>query len=204
MSLQVVYVLSNPAMPGFIKIGKTLLEDVSLRLAQLYTTGVPFPFELIFACKVPNADEVEKALHKAFAPYRANPKREFFNIDPQQAVAILKLLHVEDATQEIDSMVSSITDEEVQAAQQYKARRPNLNFSEMGIPIGAVLHFTESDATVAVVSPKKVMLGGEELSLTAATRKLLALDYSVAPGPYWSYEGKRLQDIYNETYVSEA
>jgi len=52
MALQVVYVLTNPAMPNLVKIGMTELQDVNQRLAQLYTTGVPFPFELAFACKV--------------------------------------------------------------------------------------------------------------------------------------------------------
>lgn len=204
MQLQVVYVLTNPAMPNLVKIGKTELQDVNVRLAQLYTTGVPFPYDLAFACKVPNADEVERALHKAFAPNRVNPKREFFNINPDQAIAILKLLHVEDATVEIANMASTIPDEEVQAAKQYKARRPNLNFAEMGIPTGSVLHFTESDATVTVANDKKVYLSGEQLSLTAATRQLLQLDYSVQPGPYWTYEGKSLRDIYNETYVQDS
>ena len=200
MALQVVYVLTNPAMPGFVKIGKTLIEDVNQRLGQLYTTGVPFPFELAFACKVPNADEVERALHRAFAPNRANPRREFFNIEPDQAIAILKLLHVEDATAEIESMPTAIPAEEVEAGKQYKARRPNLNFKEMGISVGSVLHFTESDATVTVSSERKVRLGDGELSLTAATRELLGLDYSVAPGPYWTYDGKSLRVIYEQTY----
>ena len=204
MALQVVYVLTNPAMPGFVKIGKTLLEDVSQRLAQLYTTGVPFPFQLAFACKVPNADEVEKALHRAFAPYRANPKREFFNIDAEQAIAILKLLHVQDATAEIAQLPTSIPAEEVQAGQQYTARRPNLNFTEMGIPVGSVLHFVEGDATVTVSGDKKVLLHGEEMSLTAATRQLLNLEYNVAPGPYWTYDGKLLRHIYDETYGGTA
>jgi hypothetical protein len=200
MPLQVVYVLTNPAMPGFIKIGKTLIEDVNQRLAQLYTTGVPFPFELAFACKVPNADEVERALHKAFAPNRVNPRREFFNIEADQAIAILKLLHVEDATREIAGMQSAIPAEEVEAGLQYKSRRPNLNFREMGISVGSLLQFTESDATVAVSSERKVILAGDELSLTAATRQLLGLDYSVQPGPYWTFEGKSLRAIYEETY----
>ncbi len=200
MALQVVYVLTNPAMPGFVKIGKTLIEDINQRLGQLYTTGVPFPFELAFACKVPNADEVERALHRAFAPNRANPRREFFNIEPDQAIAILKLLHVEDATAEIESMQTAIPAEEVEAGKQYKARRPNLNFKEMGIATGSLLHFTESDATVMVSSERKVRLGDDELSLTAATRQLLGLDYSVAPGPYWTYEGKSLRVIYEQTY----
>ena len=204
MQLQVVYVLTNPAMPNLVKIGKTELQDVATRLAQLYTTGVPFPFDLAYACKVPNAGEVERALHRAFAPNRVNPKREYFSIEADQAIAILKLLHVEDATNEISSMASTIPDEEVQAANQYKARRPNLNFTEMGIPVGALLNFSESDATVTVVSDRKVYLNGEQLSLTAATRQLLQLDYSVAPAPYWTFEGKSLSDIYNETYVQES
>ena len=199
MALQVVYVLTNPAMPGFVKIGKTLLEDVSQRLAQLYTTGVPFPFELAFACKVPNADEVEKALHRAFAPNRVNPKRKFFSIEPDQAIAILKLLHVEDATAEIAQLPTGISLDETEASKQYKARRPNLNFKA-----GSVLYFTESDATVLVSSDKKVMLNGEEMSLTAATRELLGLDYNVAPSGYWTYEGKSLNTIYNDTYGQEA
>ena len=73
----------------------------------------------------------------------------------------------------------------------------------MGIPDGAVLHFTEGASTVTVISERKVQLDGAEMSLTAATRQLLGLDYSVAPGPYWSYEGRVLRDIYNATYSRE-
>lgn len=204
MSLQVVYVLTNSAMPNLVKIGMTELQDVNLRLGQLYTTGVPFPFELAFACKVTNAAEVERALHKAFAPNRVNPKREFFSIHVDQAIAILKLLHVDDATQEIEAMTSGVLLEEVQAAEQYKARRPNLNFAEMGIPLGAMLHFVDSDATVTVASHRKVLLNSAEMSLTAATRELLGLDYNVAPNPYWVFNGKSLREIYDETYVDES
>ncbi len=39
---RIVYVLSNAAMPGLVKIGMTASEDAEARLAQLYTTGVPF------------------------------------------------------------------------------------------------------------------------------------------------------------------
>jgi hypothetical protein len=203
MSLQVVYVLTNPAMPGFVKIGKTLIEDVSQRLSQLYTTGVPFPFELAFACKVPNAEEVERALHRAFAPNRANPRREFFNIEADQAIAILKLLHVGDATQEIASMQSGIPADEMEAARQYKARRPNMNFKEMGIPTGATLRFRDGDAVVTVTGDRKVSLDGEETSLTAATRQLLGITHSVQPSPYWSFENKSLSAIYEETYAPQ-
>ena len=50
--MNVVYVLTNSAMPGLVKIGHTTQEDANVRIGQLYTTGVPVPFELKFACKV--------------------------------------------------------------------------------------------------------------------------------------------------------
>ena len=105
--LDIVYVLSNSAMPGLVKIGRTAHDDPQARLSQLYTTGVPVPFDIEYACRVPNATEVERALHAAFAPQRINPRREFFEIDPDQAIAILKLLNVEDATSDFCLLYTS-------------------------------------------------------------------------------------------------
>jgi T5orf172 domain len=204
MALSVVYVLSNPAMPGLVKIGKTHNDDAATRMAQLYTTGVPFPFDVEFVCRVKNPDEVERALHLAFAPHRVNPKREFFQIDASQAIAILKLLHVKDETREFQDPSPSIDESETQAAEQFRKRRPNQNFEEMNIPFGSLLTCTVADQTVTISGPKKVIYNGEETSLTAATRSILNLDYSVAPLPYWSYDGRSLKDIYEETYPTES
>jgi hypothetical protein len=200
--LSVVYVLTNSAMSGLVKIGRTSQEDANGRIAQLYTTGVPVPFTLEFACKVPNAEEVEKALHIAFAPWRVNPKREFFRMEAHQAIAILKLLHVEDATAEVSHQPTGLDPESVEAADQLKARRPNLNYVEMGIPIGEVLQTTHGPVTVTVVGARKVMLGDEEVSLTEATRQVLGIDYNVAPAPHWLYKGRSLSELYEATYGS--
>ena len=54
-----VYVLTNPAMPNIVKIGKTT-RNVELRLADLYSTGVPLPFECEYAAKVKDVDKTEK------------------------------------------------------------------------------------------------------------------------------------------------
>ena len=43
--VNIVYVLTNPAMPGLVKIGMTDRDDVQRRMSDLYTTGVPLPFE---------------------------------------------------------------------------------------------------------------------------------------------------------------
>jgi hypothetical protein len=83
----IVYVVTNPAMPGLVKIGWTENTDAKIRIDQLYTTGVPVPFEIAYACKTSRGEEVEKALHTAFAPHRVNPKREFFRIDIAQSLS---------------------------------------------------------------------------------------------------------------------
>ena len=78
----IVYLLTNPVMPGLVKIGMTTRDDIDARLKELYTTGVPVPFECQFACKVDKKDcvKIEHALHTAFAPQRVNANREFFRI----------------------------------------------------------------------------------------------------------------------------
>jgi hypothetical protein len=155
-----VYVLTNPAMPGLVKIGRT--EDcATTRIAQLYTTGLPFPFNLEFACRVADHNEVENALHIAFAPYRVNPRREFFKIEPVQAIAILKLLHTDDATAEVAAEVvtevnaepgevQKDVEEGAKAGERYRQRRPNMNFREMNIPVGAILTSTVNEMEVTV------------------------------------------------------
>ena len=48
-----VYFLTNPVMPNMVKIGNTK-RDVKLRLADLYSTGVPLPFKCDYITKLIN------------------------------------------------------------------------------------------------------------------------------------------------------
>ena len=71
-----VYVLTNPAMPNMVKIGKTT-RNVELRLADLYSTGVPLPFECEYAAKVRDVDKTEKAFIRHFHQIELIPKESF-------------------------------------------------------------------------------------------------------------------------------
>ena len=196
----IIYVLTNPAMPGIVKIGKTARE-IETRLSELYSTGVPVPFECVFAGKVSDIDKVEKAFHLAFAPYRINPKREFFQIEAEQAIAMLELMTTEDVTPALQKEADEVDIESKEASRKLKARRPSYNFLEMGIPIGSILNFTQlPQESVEVANERRVSFKGEIISLTAVTKELLNVNYRIAPGPYWTYQGKVLKDIYNETY----
>lgn len=90
----IVYVLSNPWMPGLVKIGKTTSKRLKDRMRNLYGTGVPEPFKVEYSCSLglDEYSEVEAALHNAFADQRVNKNREFFQIDPQRVIPILEFL----------------------------------------------------------------------------------------------------------------
>ncbi len=204
MEKQIVYVLTNPAMPNIVKIGKTTQSDVSIRMSQLYSTGVPLPFECAYAVEVEDCSKVETALHIAFDPSRVNPKREFFNIEPEQAIAILKLLGNKEVTPQVnESLNRDVTEAEKDSAKKAK-KRPQMNYQEMGIEIGSILEYIEdSSITVEVISNKKILYNNEEMSLTRATKEILGLDYAVQPARHWLYNGKSLRDLYDETYSLE-
>jgi len=206
-SLQIVYVLTNSAMPGLVKIGKTTQDEVDLRMKQLFSTGVPVPFECVFACRVPDASVVERALHHAFGQTRINPTREFFRIEPDRVVSILKLLHVEEITEELEkSIESDATQADLQAAEQLKiSRRPRMDFVELGVPLGSVLVYRDGIAQATVLTPKTVIFEGAECSLTMATRRVQGKpeDYPLQPAPYWTYNGSTLKEIYDNVYVVE-
>lgn len=62
----IIYILTNEAMPGYVKIGKTTtgLEQRVNELSR--STSVPLPFTCFYACTVNDCHFVEKQLHEAF------------------------------------------------------------------------------------------------------------------------------------------
>lgn len=79
-----VYVLSNPAMPGVVKIGRSKNGGKS-RASALYQTGVPTPFILEFEILVDDSAGVESMAHQKLAEKRVYNGREFFAVDPTKA-----------------------------------------------------------------------------------------------------------------------
>ena len=80
----IVYVLKTNTYTKdgkeIIKIGFTN-QDINKRVNQLYTTGVPFEFQVYRSYKTKNFIELELALHKLLDPYRITKSREFFTED---------------------------------------------------------------------------------------------------------------------------
>src|SRR5574343_326823 len=96
-NMNIIYILTNVAMPGYIKIGKT--NDLDRRVKELSRhSGVPLPFEVFYAAEVADMDFVEKKLHEAFGRTRVAENREFFTETPERVVADIKLAEVRDDT----------------------------------------------------------------------------------------------------------
>lgn len=209
----IVYVLANAGMPGLLKIGRTDQEGPNQRMSQLYTTGVPYPFECVKAIEVADTEDLEKALHKAFAPARVNARREFFDLKADQVLAILEAwLGGKDATPRAAREVAEGTEEaDREAIKQAKRRRPSLDFFRLGIRVGEILKFIDprenaSENTESleakVVGNRKVLFQEEEMYLTRATLRALGEpdDKPIRPTPLWSYNGRNLQDLYDELH----
>ncbi len=200
----IVYVLTNPAMPGLVKIGKTS-RAMDARLNELYSTGVPLPFECAYAARVPDEGKVEQAFHQAFGPYRVNPKREFFTIEPEQAIALLRLMEIEDVTPSIRQEADTVDVDAKSASERLKkSRRPVMNYLDMGLPVGACLLYQDGTTTCTVVDGRHVNFNGKDHFLSAITADLMGIPgQPIHGGRYWSYEGRNLLELYEEVYGSD-
>lgn len=84
-----VYVLSNPSIPGLVKIGRTD-RPVEERAAELSRdSGVLEPFEIEAYFAVDDADTAENEVHRALSVYR-KPDREFFLLDVKRAIGLVE------------------------------------------------------------------------------------------------------------------
>jgi len=83
-----VYLLRNETMPGLVKVGKTtrLPDD---RSDDLFTTGVPAPFEVLAAVYSDDMDALERTVHEELSAVRVSDRREFFRIEPAEAIKTL-------------------------------------------------------------------------------------------------------------------
>ena len=122
----IVYILTNPSMDGYIKIGKTK-QTIDKRIKNLYSTGVPLPFSCYYACEVEDMDLVEKRLHEAFEDMRVNPKREFFEISPDKVYKVLSLLAVKEVVPIENNYEDAIEEKAINKAVEKRAR---FNFKE--------------------------------------------------------------------------
>lgn len=88
-----VYILTNPSFrEDWVKIGKSS-RPVDVRSKELDNTAVPLPFEIFATMKTAKYNEAEKLVHRyieRFTNLRIRNNREFFNVQPEEALEIFR------------------------------------------------------------------------------------------------------------------
>lgn len=196
----IVYILTNEAMPGLVKIGCTSV-DLATRIKQLYSTpGVPLPFELFYACEVNNGLVVERKLHDAFSDHRVSKSREFFRLAPERAKAALSLAEIREVKLGDEIFETTEAKAEVEAAK----RRGRFRLSMLGIVPGTRLQLAKDPNIICTTFDdiNKVEYLGDVTSLSDAAlqaHESLGDEWPAISGPWaWTYNGKRLDDLRRE------
>ena len=186
----IVYILSNPSLPGLVKIGQTV--NLQQRLSNLFNTSVPTPFKCVYAKKVQNYKEVEKKLHKGLNKDRVNKNREFFRIPEEDVINFLELIPGENVTPK-----SEIFEDKVDEVAFKEQSRIGLRFNFLSADIkkGSTLEFIDDESIICkVISNTKVEFEGKEHSLSSAAliaKNSLGFTWKTIAGPLkWMYKGE--------------
>ena len=190
----IVYILTNESMPGYLKIGYTQGSsevDVTKRMSELHTTGVPLPFECVYAAVVADAQKIEKQLHTVFEKDRTSPRREFFECKVRSAKAALEIAGGRDVTP--GKPPEDDADGELVVVRPPK--RPPLKFSMVDIDPGTELAFLRNESvTCTVADDQLVQYKDKTTALSPLTRDLLGYATTPAGGDYWLYDGETLNE----------
>ena len=195
---KIVYILTNQAMPGIIKIGITD-NSIEQRMKELDKTSTPLPFECYFAKKVSDNKFIESKMHEAFDSFRIRQNREFFRMDPNAAKAALDMTEGEDVTPKDDVVENEID----RAALNSERNRNRFNFAQIGIEVGTELSFKKDPSIKAIVLENdQVEFRGRVASLSQSALEVIqemGYKWNKIAGPqFWTYNGKTLYEISKE------
>lgn len=94
-----VYILTNVSLPGMIKVGRTLRDSRS-RARELFTTGLPTPFQVAFEIFSDEHEKLEADFHQELHDFRISNNREFFKYPLDKAITLLQKLNSPPASNE--------------------------------------------------------------------------------------------------------
>ena len=210
MAKGIVYILTNPSLDGWIKIGMTERNDIGKRLSELNSsTSIPLSFRVFALYHVENPSLVEKSIHSIFDAIDPSMHaleevngiirtREFFQISPEKAYGVFKNIAI--LRGDIASLELIEATEKEQAEEMTVKKRKNFSFKMLGIPVGEELIFFKDDSEKCIVHDDKnnVEYGpnGEITTLSSLGAKLLNWNSSASvQGPkYFLYNGETLYD----------
>ena len=210
----VIYILTNPSFPDYVKIGYA--TDIEKRLKQLNRSEcIPFAFR-VYATYDVSTPLQDRELHGLID--RLNPElraidtfdgktrtKEFYAMTKEDAYALLesiaKLSGTMDKLQRLTPEGHEVVDEEVAAEiqEEAKERKAPFSFARCGIPTGTEIVLSGHPEVVATVKDdRQIEYQGEVYSLSSLAQKILQTRYPLQGPVHWIYQGKKLSDIRRE------
>ena len=210
----VIYIMTNPSFPEYVKIGYA--DNIEVRLKQLNRSEcTPFAFR-VYATYEVNTRLTDMRLHDMID--KINPTlRAIDNVNGKKRVREFYAMSAEDAYSLFEAMAEihgtldklklyKITEQQKEDEQiaeevkeEYEKAKP-LTFSEYGIPLGSTLEFCyrgseNSGKTCTVIDEKTVEFEGKSWSLSGLAKEFCHSKYGVQGPKYFKYNGEWLTEI---------
>lgn len=207
----VIYILTNPSFPEYVKIGYA--DDINKRLKQLNRSEcTPFAFR-VYATYEVNSRLSDLKIHSIIDKLNPNLRsienydgkkriREFYAMTPEDAYSILEAIaEIHGCNDKLTLVAPSENEARAEATAQeidteVSERASNFSFSKCQIPVGSIIAFANDESiTATVVDDRSVEYKGETMSLTALAKLLTGIKYSIAGPKFFKYNGEMLNDI---------
>lgn len=207
----VIYVLTNPSFPEYVKIGYA--DDIDKRLKQLNRSEcIPFAFRVYATYEVSSRlsdlkihsiiDKLNPNLRSVESFNGKQRVREFYAMSPEDAYSILEAIaEIHGCGNKLKIVAPSKEDETAEKTAQEidtesSERASNFSFSKCNIPVGATIEYYDNEnITAKVVDDRHVEYNGETMSLTALAKLLSGKKYAIAGPKFFKYKGEWLNDI---------
>lgn len=213
MSKGVIYILTNPSFPQYVKIGYA--SNLPRRLSELNRSEtLPYAFRAYATYEVDHK-LTDKVLHELID--KLNPDlrtietfngktrtKEFFEMSSEDAFSILDAIaRISGTTDRLhrmtptgEQMEDETRAEIVREETKHRRRmRTSFRFSMVGLKPGDVVTFTEdSSKRAVVVNDRHVEYDGVTSSMSALVARWLGVK-SIQGPLYFEYNGERLTDM---------
>lgn len=185
----IVYILTNPCLDGWVKIGMTERNDVERRLQELNSpTNIPLSYRCYAVYEVDNPFEVEKRIHSIIDRVDDSlhareqldngrlREREFFKISPETAYGIFKDIAVlRNDVEKLKLYTPTINQSYEQEIAEIATKRSNSSFKLLNINVGDKITFLYDENLTAKVlnETNQIEFENESYSVTGLARKIL-------------------------------
>ena len=198
----VIYILTNPSFPAYVKIGYA--TDIEKRLKTLNRSEtIPFAFR-VYATYDVDTELTDKELHhlidtldpelRTIETFDGKKrKKEFYAMTKEKAYSLLESIAKISGTSDRLKLRTpeghEIKDEQEAIEDQEEARRGPFRFSAVGIPNNSIIQFIENPSIEAIViDDRHVRYNSEVTSLTALAKELKGISHALQGTIYFTYK----------------